>query len=53
MHIRQTEKYAAGVERQPWNASPTLCQMSYAIMSVSRASDISERNLVPSISIQS
>ena len=32
-----------------WNASPMLCQLSYAVWSV-RVSDISEQNLVPSIS---
>ena len=32
-----------------WNTSPMLCQMSYAVWSV-RVCDISEQNLVPSIS---
>ena len=33
-----------------WNTSPMLCQLNYARMSV-RVSDISEQNLVPSISM--
>ena len=33
-----------------WNASPTLCQLSYAVRSV-RLCDISEPSLVPSISM--
>ena len=33
-----------------WNASPMLCQLSYAVRSV-RARDISELSLVPSISM--
>ena len=33
-----------------WNTSPMLCQLSYAVWSV-RVCDISEQNLVPSISI--
>ena len=35
-----------------WNTSPMLCQLSYAAWSV-RVCDISEQNLVPSISIDS
>ena len=35
-----------------WNTSPMLCQLSYAAWSV-RVCDISEQNLVPSISMQS
>ena len=35
-----------------WNTSPMLCQLSYAVRSV-RVCDISELNLVPSISMQS
>ena len=35
-----------------WNTSPMLCQLSYAVWSV-RVCDISERNLVPSISMLS
>ena len=35
-----------------WNASPMLCQLSYAVSSV-RVCDISEKNLVPSISMLS
>ena len=35
-----------------WNTSPTLCQLSYAVGSV-RVCDISEQNLVPSISMLS
>ena len=35
-----------------WNASPMLCQLSYAVWSV-RVCDISEQNLVPSISMLS
>ena len=31
-----------------WNASPMLCQLSYAVRSV-RVNDISELSLVPSI----
>ena len=33
-----------------WNTSPMLCQLSYAVWSV-RVCDISEQNLVPSISM--
>ena len=33
-----------------WNTSPMLCQLSYAVRSV-RVCDISEQNLVPSISM--
>ena len=33
-----------------WNTSPMLCQLSYAVRSV-RVCDISEPNLVPSISM--
>ena len=33
-----------------WNTSPMLCQLSYAVWSV-RVCDISEQNLVPSISL--
>ena len=33
-----------------WNTSPMLCQLSYAVWSV-RVCDISEQNLVPSISV--
>ena len=33
---------------EPWNTSPMLCQLSYAVSTV-RVSDISEQNLVPSI----
>ena len=35
-----------------WNTSPMLCQLSYAVLSV-RVCDISEQNLVPSISMLS
>ena len=35
-----------------WNTSPLLCQLSYAVWSV-RVCDISEQNLVPSISMLS
>ena len=35
-----------------WNTSPMLCQLSYAVWSV-RVCDISEQNLVPSISMLS
>ena len=35
-----------------WNASPMLCQLSYAVRSV-RVCDISELSLVPSTSMQS
>ena len=35
-----------------WNTSPMLCQLSYAVWSV-RVCDISEQNLVPSITMQS
>ena len=35
-----------------WNTSPMLCQLSYAVWSV-RVCDISEHNLVPSISMLS
>ena len=35
-----------------WNNSPMLCQLSYAVWSV-RVCDISEQNLVPSISMLS
>ena len=35
-----------------WNASPMLCQLSYAVRSV-RVCDISELSLVPSISMKS
>ena len=35
-----------------WDTSPMLCQLSYAVKSV-RVCDISEQNLVPSISMQS
>ena len=35
-----------------WNTSPMLCQLSYAVGSV-RVCDISEQNLVPSISMLS
>ena len=35
-----------------WNTSPMLCQLSYAVWSV-RVRDISEQNLVPSISMLS
>ena len=35
-----------------WNTSPMLCQLSYVVWSV-RVCDISERNLVPSISMLS
>ena len=35
-----------------WNTSPMLCQLSYAVRSV-RVCDISEQNLVPSISMSS
>ena len=35
-----------------WNTSPMLCQPSYAVWSV-RVCDISEQNLVPSISMLS
>ena len=34
----------------PWNTSPMLCQLSYAVWSV-QVCDISEQNIVPSISI--
>ena len=33
-----------------WNASPMLCQLSYAVRSV-QVCDISEQDLVPSISM--
>ena len=33
-----------------WNTSPMLCPLSYAVWAV-RVYDISEQNLVPSISI--
>ena len=33
-----------------WNTSPMPCQLSYAVWSV-RVCDISEQNLVPSISL--
>ena len=35
-----------------WNTSPMLCQLSYTVLSV-RVCDISEQNLVPSISMLS
>ena len=35
-----------------WNTSPMHCQLSYAVLSV-RVCDISEQNLVPSISMLS
>ena len=35
-----------------WNTSPMLCQLSYAVCLV-RVCDISEQNLVPSISMLS
>ena len=35
-----------------WNTSPMLCQLSYVVWSV-RVCDISEQNLVPSISMLS
>ena len=35
-----------------WNTSPMFCQLSYAVWSV-RVCDISEQNLVPSISMLS
>ena len=35
-----------------WNTSPMLCQLSYAVWPV-RVCDISEQNLVPSISMLS
>ena len=35
-----------------WNTSPMLCQLRYAVRSV-RVCDISEQNLVPSISVLS
>ena len=35
-----------------WNTSPMLCQLSYAVWSV-RVCDISEQNLVPSVSMLS
>ena len=35
-----------------WNTSPMLCELSYAVWSV-RVCDISEQNLVPSISMLS
>ena len=35
-----------------WNTNPMLCQLSYAVWSV-RVCDISEHNLVPSISMLS
>ena len=35
-----------------WNTSPMLCQLSYAVRSI-RVCDISEQNLVPSISMSS
>ena len=35
-----------------WNTSPMLCQLSYDVWSV-RVCDISEQNLVPSISMLS
>ena len=33
-----------------WNTTPMLCELSYAVWSV-RVCDISEQNLVPSISM--
>ena len=36
--------------RDLWDASPMLCQLSYAVKSV-RVDDISELSLVPSISV--
>ena len=33
-----------------WNTSPMLCQLSYAVRAV-RVCDISEQNIVPSISM--
>ena len=54
--------YRAGLKNMPdhggnrtydlWNTSPMLCQLSYAVWSV-RVCDISEQNLVPSISMLS
>ena len=54
--------YRAGLKNMPdhggnrtydlWNTSPMLCQLNYAVWSV-RLCDISEQNLVPSISMLS
>ena len=36
-----------------WNTSPMLCQLSYTVVRLVRVCDISEQNLVPSISMLS